>query len=114
MRVVVLLLTLVLIASCGDPGAARRAYLQQFIGQPDGVLVASLGVPTRTYESDGVRYLAYDETRIDILPGWRGFGPPFWGYGGGFPPQVVTWTCETTVAVRDGRVVSFVFRGNAC
>jgi hypothetical protein len=67
------------------------------------------------YETGGVKYLAFDDRRIEMVPGTPIYGPPFWGWGpGGFPPQVVSLTCETTVAVRDGLVVSFVLRGNAC
>jgi hypothetical protein len=64
-----------------------------------------------------VKYLAYDENRVDILPGApsRGYGAPYLGwYGGAFPPQVVNLTCETTFSVSDGVVRAYNLRGNAC
>lgn len=117
MRRVILLVLSGLIGGCVNQLAARQAYLGQFIGQPEPVLIQQMGVPARTYETGGTKYLAYDESRTDILPSapsW-GYGAPYLGwYGGAFPPQVVTLTCETTFAVSDGVVRSFNLRGNAC
>jgi hypothetical protein len=110
------------LAGCAYDPAARAARLQPFIGQPVAVLVASLGVPSRTYEVDGIQFLAYTERRVDYLPGVPGYAPGFgWPYGpyggyvyGGLPPQVVEYICETTFQVVQGRVQSFTLRGNAC
>ncbi len=74
-----------------------------------------MGVPARTYETGGVKYLAYDEHRVDIVAASPSYGP-FWNgwYGGGFPPQVVELRCETTFEVSSGIVKAFTLRGNAC
>lgn len=111
------LLVCLLLGACVNTVAQRQAFLAQFVGQPEGVVVQQLGVPSRTIETGGVRYLAYTEQRQDIVgltPGWVP-GPPGWGWpGGSYPAQIVTWTCETTFAVVQGRVQSFTLRGNAC
>lgn len=112
-----LLVLAVLLGGCVNQLAQRQAFLSQFVGKPVSYLVQRLGVPTRSFTTNGVQYIAYTESRLDVLPGFSGpgWGPPFWGwYGGGFPPQVVQRVCETTFAVRDETVVSFVLRGNAC
>lgn len=115
MRSVVLLLLAGLLAGCANQLAAREAYLRQFIGQPESAVVQAMGVPNRTFETGGVTYLAYSEHRVDIVPGTPAYGPWFNGwYGGGFPPQVVEWNCETTFQVVDGKVGSYTLRGNAC
>ena len=118
MRYPVLLVIAPLLAGCVDQLAQRQAYLNQFVGHPDSELVLQLGVPARTYETSGLKYLAYDESRVQIVPVLPPYGPgPWWAYGGyagGFPPQVVKLTCETTFAVADGVVKSFTLRGNAC
>ena len=115
MRRVVLLALAGLVAGCVNQFAARQAYLSHFIGQPEAVLVQQMGVPMRSYETGGVKYLAYDESRVDILPAFPTYNPFFTGwYGGGFPPQVVEWKCETTFAVSDDTVKSYTLRGNAC
>lgn len=104
-----------LLGACTNGLAAREAYLNHFVGQPDAAVVRQMGVPSRTYETGGVKYLAYDEHRIDIIPGTPAYGPWFMGaYGGGFPPQVVELKCETTFTVVSGVVKSFTLRGNAC
>jgi hypothetical protein len=115
MRRNVLLVIVGLLAGCTNQLAARQAYLSQFIGQPESALVQALGVPARNYETGGVKYLAYDEHRVDIIPGTPAYGPFFMGwYGGGFPPQVISLDCETTFEVSDGNVRAFTLRGNAC
>jgi hypothetical protein len=101
-----------LLAACSDGGAARMAAMNQFVGQPDQVLIAKFGVPSRSYDADGVKYLAYDEGRTDIIP------PPPSPMGPWFvsplPPQVIQRWCETTFQVSQGIVRSFTLRGNAC
>lgn len=120
------LLGMLVLAGCAYDPAVRTARLQPFIGQPVEVLVANLGVPTRTYEAGGIQFLAYTERRVDYLPATPGYyGPgfgspygPYGGYGGygfgGLPPQVVESVCETTFQIYQNRVLSFSFRGNAC
>jgi hypothetical protein len=118
MRPPVLLVLTLLLAGCVDQLAKRQAYLNQFVGHPEPELVQQLGVPARTYATGGLKYLAYDESRVQLVPGLPPYGPgPWWGYGsygGGWPPQVVNLTCETTFAVVDGVVKSYTLRGNAC
>ena len=119
------LATVLLLVGCAYDPAVRAARLQIFVGQPVAILVANMGVPSRTYEADGIQFLAYTERRVDYIPAspsyGYGFGAPYGPYGGGpyggfggFPPQVVEWVCETTFQVVQDRVQSFTFRGNAC
>lgn len=113
------LLGTLLLAGCGDGGAARRAYLDSFVGRPEQELVRQFGVPTRTYETGGQKFLAYDDRRLDIIPDpllVGGFGGPFFGYYGswGYPPLVVERGCETTFEVAGGRVQGWRLRGNGC
>jgi hypothetical protein len=104
-----------LLAGCVNQLAVRQNYLAQFVGRPESDLVLAMGVPNRTYETGGIKYLAYDDRRMEIIPATPMYGPPYWGWGGGgFPPQVINLVCETTIAVRDGVVVSFALRGNSC
>jgi hypothetical protein len=103
------------LVGCTDQLAQRQAYLSQFVGQPESALVQQMGVPTRSYETGGVKYLAYDEHRIDIIPGGPTYAPFYMGwYGASFPPQVIELSCETTFEVAAGTVKAFTLRGNAC
>ncbi len=114
MRARALLLLLPLVAACTPWGQARTEWLSGFVDRPEVELIAALGVPDRIYESGGLKFLAFTESQLDILPGMSTFGPPFWGVSQGFPAQVVQRQCETTVTVSDGIVRNFSFRGNAC
>ena len=87
------------------------AALNQLVGQPEQTLLLSMGVPIRSYETDGVKYLAYEERRVDIIPGAPGIG--VWNVGA-IPPQPIERWCETTFQVAQGTVRSFILRGNAC
>ena len=116
------------LAACAlNNGEERRAYLTSLVGAPEAELVRQLGVPTRSFETTGRRFVAYDERRVDVYPGGPFFGG-FGGYGGfgyggfgsglglgyAFLPQVVERGCETTFEIGDGRVQSWALRGNAC
>ena len=42
-------------AGCADGRAARIAALNHLVGQPEQTLLLSMGVPTRSYETEGVK-----------------------------------------------------------
>lgn len=119
-RVLPLALAILVLAGCVDPHRAERAaHMAAFIGMSETDLIRELGVPTRTVDSNGHRFLAYRRSRLDIVPGspfmpYGVYGWPAAGYGGGFPPQVVERGCETTFELVDGRVVHWSQRGNSC
>jgi hypothetical protein len=112
---------LLLLGACATgPTLAQR--LSTFVGRGEGDLVAELGVPVRTYEAEGRRFLQYERRRSVLYPGYGGWGGP-WGpgfgrYGGwggwGAPPTVVVSECDITFALRGGRVEGFTMRGDAC
>jgi hypothetical protein len=94
-RIAVLLLALALPA-CADRGAQRRAFLTALVGQSEAGAVQRLGIPDRTYETGGVKFLAYDEGRVAVAS------------GGSLPG------CEMTLAVAGDRVQSWTLRGSFC
>lgn len=105
------LLACLVLAACEDPRAARMLAMNQFVGYSEQILIEHLGIPTRTYETDGVKYLAYDERRTDIIPPPPIFNPWF---APAMPAQVIERWCETTFQVSGGLVRSFTLRGNSC
>lgn len=104
------------VAACADPAAIARhqARLNAHIGQTETDLVRELGVPTRSFEADGHRFLSYVATHLDIWPGGPVYRFGRFGYGGGFPPQIVQWRCDTTFELMGGRVIAWKQRGNNC
>lgn len=104
------------LAGCAQ-GLSRQAVLSGLVGLPEADAVRVLGVPTRTYETGGRKFLAFTEQRLDLAPAPPLFygGWPYGGYGFGYaPPQAIQRVCETTLEVVDGRVTSWSLRGNAC
>ena len=115
----VLVLLMVVLSGCAMR-PDRRALLAPLVGATEAELVQRMGVPSRTIETGGIKFLAYTERRVDIVPGMAPFpawGPGYYGYYGGyggFPPEVVERSCETTFELVGGRVRSFTLRGNDC
>jgi hypothetical protein len=104
-------------AGCVDVAAERRAHLQALIGQNELAVVQTLGVPSSSYSVGDRKFLAYDRSRLEALPGFGGFGP--WGgwydgWYGSIPPELVQYDCSTTLELAADRVVSFTERGNGC
>ncbi len=117
MKSVLPLLLAAVLAGCA-PAFDRPAFLATLVGQPEAELVRRLGVPSRTYETGGRKFLAYSEQHSDLIGGGPflgglGFGPGY-GFYGGFPTEAIERNCETTFEVGDGRVLAWSLRGNAC
>ena len=111
------------LAGCAAP-VDRSPFLNSLVGQPETELVRRLGVPTRTYETSGHRFLAYQERQTSIVGTGIGFGDfgglGYGGFGyGGFGTtfsnsRIVERVCETTFDVAGGRGMTWSLRGNAC
>ena len=99
--------------------ATREAFDAQqaaFIGRSEAELVAALGVPVRTYDAEGRRFLQYEDRRIVSYPGAAGLGYGLgrWSGLGGYGPRIESRSCDVTFELRDGRVVGFSARGDSC
>jgi len=64
----VLLVPLVL-AGCVDRLAERQAFLSSLLGQSEETLIRSMGVPVQVYETNGHRFLGYQDVRTYVYPG---------------------------------------------
>lgn len=120
MRRLALLSAVLLLSACDPYALARRqAALQAYVGHSESDIVRVFGVPTRTFETGGHRFLAYDQGGVELIPspypwgpwGWGGFG---WSYAGDFPVRAVERGCETTFEVSADHVVGVTLHGNAC
>lgn len=106
---------LVLVAACA--GCARQGpsalevKLASMVGESEADVVREFGVPNRTFETGGDRFIAYIERRQDVVPSGGPWGPPWWGWSNS---QVITRSCEITFEIAAGRVKSYGLRGDAC
>ncbi len=106
-----------LVAGCVDRLAQRQAELARWVGRPETELVSVMGAPARSYATEGIKVLTYEESRVDIIPGspfYQGYGPYWLGTSYALPPQAVNLRCDTNFTVADGVVKGFSLRGNAC
>ena len=114
MRRLALMVLVLTLGGCADRLAERQAQLARLVGHSEADLLQAMGVPNRTYETGGDKFLAYTESRIVFVPSYPA-GPPPWGYyAGAFPPQPLNLTCETTFMIAGGVVTSLTVRGNGC
>jgi hypothetical protein len=122
MRTVIALAGLTLLAGCAYPNPQHVAALNGLVGKSETDLVRNYGVPTRTYMTGGSKFLAYNMSRIETIPGdwgwggygWGGYGWGGPGWGGGFGPELIQRDCDTTFELKSGVVQSWSLRGNAC
>ncbi len=99
-------------AGCARQGpSALDVKLAAMVGQSETAVVRALGVPNRSFETGGHRFIAYLERRQDLVPTAGPWGPPWWGWAGS---QVVTRRCEITFEIEAGKVKGYSYRGDAC
>jgi hypothetical protein len=109
------LLPLLLLAGCAT-GPSFESRLAATIGQSEVQVVEAYGVPNRSYDADGLRFLQYEQRR-QVLHQLD----PYWGYPYGrlapysfAGPVVLTPSCTITFTIKEGRVQSFATRGDDC
>jgi hypothetical protein len=114
------------LGACAYPNPQHVSAMNALVGKSETDVVKTLGVPSRTIETGGHKYLAYSRNKLVTIPGDYGFGPAWgwgywgggwgggWGGWGGFPPEIVQRDCETTFDLLGGVVQSWTFRGNDC
>jgi len=115
-RISATVLTLGALTAC-TPAPTLDERLGYLVGRTEGMLVGDLGVPSRTYEVEGKRYLQYDQERSVpvsaptpwVMTPW-GLRPSYYGGGIYYRPA----QCSITFTLIDGRVQAFSYRGDAC
>ena len=117
------LAALLAVAGCAYPSPQHVAQMNALIGHSETDLVKAMGVPSRTYETGGQKFLAYSRVRVESTPGtigpfWGGYGwgggYGGWGGWGGVSPEIIQRDCETTFDLAHGIVQSWTFKGNDC
>lgn len=103
------------LAACAAPGPTLEQRLATFINRSEGELVAQLGVPVRTYQTEGRRFLEFEHRQTVVVPGDPWFYGPY-GYRRSWaaPSAYAVVQCNMTFAIRNDRVESFTARGEGC
>ncbi|MBE9603777.1 hypothetical protein IAI18_02805 [Acetobacteraceae bacterium H6797] len=114
-RISAAIFTLGALAAC-TPAPTLDERLGYLVGRTEGMLVTDMGVPSRTYETEGKRFLQYDQERNIPTSAPSPWVMTPWGlrpaYGGGVyyrPAQ-----CSITFTLVEGRVQAFSYRGDGC
>lgn len=101
--------------SAGPPASV----LNGLVGHSTADVVQALGVPNRSYSTEGRQFLAYDRYLNVTIPG-SGPHPARYplsltpGAGFGYAPEVIRQPCETTLEVEGNRVAAWTQRGPGC
>lgn len=117
--------SLLVFSALGLAGCAQlpsyRETVNSWVGSRETALVASWGIPSQVYTTDGVKYITYNRARTVYIPGE---GPSYQTtathYGtitrpiGGRPGYTINRYCDTTFMILDGVIQSCSFRGNDC
>jgi hypothetical protein len=120
MRKLSLLAGLTLLAGCAYPSPQHVAALNAFVGKTETDLVRAYGVPVRSVETGGSKFVEYSQHRIESFPDGPYWGAYGWhgGWGGGWGgwgyPNIQQFDCNTTFELKDGLVKAWTLRGNAC
>tara|TARA_Y100001970_G_C13778132_1_gene623963 strand:+ start:137 stop:526 length:390 start_codon:yes stop_codon:yes gene_type:complete len=92
--------------------------LSSWYGSTEEQLVASWGVPSSFYETDGKRYLTYNNSNQAMVGGtpasttYDYFGNAY--TSGGTAPYLITLTCNITMVVENGVINEWQYEGNNC
>lgn len=110
MRAALIAAPLLLLAGCAT-GPSRSQVLASLVGHSEADAMRTLGAPNQIYTAGGSRFLAYVDGGVSYVPA-APYGP--WGFGYYyFPASVpVPRTCEMTLEVTGGKVVSWRLRGD--
>lgn len=104
------LLAAVLVTGCANQAQETvRSRLGALVGAPEQDLARRLGEPTRVYEADGRKFVAYYKYWPDFVYGFRPIDAPVYGAS-----NLIDRFCETTFLVAQGRVAGFTLRGSSC
>lgn len=101
--------------------AKYEKVLNSWIGSEEVELIREWGPPQQSYESGGVKFLAYTSGRNVYMPGMApSYTTTYIGNTayttpvGGSPGYNMSMQCVTTFEVAQGRIVRWRWQGNDC
>ena len=116
-----LLIALAFIVSGCATAAKFQKNMDSWINQPESQLLSQYGPPHRVYESGGVKYLTYGNSRTAVIPGTNPTyqstvvgNTVYTNSYGGTPAVPVNLSCDITFEVVNGYINRVTWRGNNC
>jgi hypothetical protein len=120
-----MLKSLIVLSAVGLSGCAHfpsySETVNSWVGSRETALVASWGIPSQVYTTDGVKYITYQRARTVYIPRQDpAYQTTTTYYGsitrpiGGSPGYTINRYCDTTFMIVDGVIQSCSFRGNDC
>jgi hypothetical protein len=96
-------------------------FASGFVGQSEAAIIGRFGVPDKTYEAGGTKYLAFTRSQTSYSPG---VAPSYQSNVigntvyttsvGGMAPSVYTANCTLNFQITKGVVSGYSFNGNGC
>ena len=127
-KIHVLFFALAVLGGCATPTptptpttANYEKIIDSWLGASEIDLIRSWGPPQRSYEAGGTKFIAYIDSRnvqIDgIAPSYQtsiigntAYTEPV----GGTSSLNLSFSCETTFEISNGRIVGWRYQGNNC
>lgn len=111
---------LMAIAGCATT-ANYEKILQSWVGASELDLVRQWGPPQQSYETGGVKFLAFTSTRNVFIPGTAPTyrtqmigNTAYTTQTAGTPAQNYGYSCKTTFELEGGKVKTWKWEGNDC
>lgn len=121
MKKILLILCLILLASCVTAGGYKK-ILDKTIGFTEEQLIMAIGAPSQSYTTGNLKVLEYYESSQGYVPNYQQQTTNYYNnYGSvGSSSQwvnnsyYVNYSCRTTFFLKGGRVINYKFYGNGC
>lgn len=120
LQVFFIAITCILVASCASEEKYSDA-LNTWLGATEGQLLSVFGTPNSVYQSNGLTYLSYQRSSMGYIGGTGGVAQTtvvgntaYTAQYGGRPGFATNYWCETTFVLKNGTIVDWNWRGNAC
>lgn len=131
MRVFICLVLVCVLTACAGNTQKREEFAKQldtWKGVSEEKLVEHFGIPDKSYEHKGIRYLGYMKYNTSYYSGYEPASPAFIYGGTGFSTgrhsgvglgystggRYINYYCKVTFQIKNDKVVGHTSEGNYC
>jgi hypothetical protein len=110
----ILLILFMLVTGC----ATEQKYIDYcnaFRGAREKSVIQFWGIPNKTYEADGYKYLTYfNHDAVYTHASYNTIYSGNYANTTGYSSRPVDLDCETTFILKNGKVKDYTYKGNDC